>query len=99
MRIYPFNSIFIFNIGRKDNAYHERVNIFIICIVWSILMHGGRVCTFNCLIIFSQTCRVVGFMLFNTIFNNISVSFVGGGNLSIPRKPPTCRKSLKTLYH
>ena len=42
MRIYPFNSIFIFNIGRTDNAYHERVNIFTICIVWSILMHARR---------------------------------------------------------
>jgi len=31
------------------------------------------------------------------VFNNISVlavSFIGGGNRRIRRKPPTCRKSL-----
>jgi hypothetical protein len=27
------------------------------------------------------------------------ISFIGGGNRSILRKPPTCRKSLKTLSH
>jgi len=38
---------------------------------------------------------LVGFMMFNATFNNISaivaVSFIGGGNR---RKPPTCLKSL-----
>jgi hypothetical protein len=39
-------------------------------------------------------------MVFNAIFNNISVilwrtvSYIDGGNLSIRRKPLTCRKSL-----
>jgi hypothetical protein len=38
--------------------------------------------------------------VFKTIFNNISVisvvavSFIGGGNWSALRNPPTCRKSL-----
>jgi hypothetical protein len=27
------------------------------------------------------------------------VSFIGGGNRSTRRKPPTCRKSLKSLSH
>ena len=35
-------------------------------------------------------------MVYNTTFNNISVilavSFIGGGNQSTRRKPPTCRK-------
>jgi hypothetical protein len=39
-----------------------------------------------------------GVMVFNAIFNNFSyimaVSFIGGGNRSTRRKPPTCRKSL-----
>ena len=34
------------------------------------------------------------FMVFKTTFNNISVSFIGGGNWSTQRKPPTCYKSL-----
>jgi hypothetical protein len=40
-----------------------------------------------------------GFMVLNATFNNISVilwrsdSFIGGGNRSIRRKLPTCRKS------
>ena len=43
-------------------------------------------------------------MVFNATFNNISAiswqaSFIGGGNWSMRRKPPTCRKSLTTLYH
>ena len=29
----------------------------------------------------------------------VAVSFIGGGNWSIRRKPPTCRKSLTTLSH
>jgi hypothetical protein len=29
----------------------------------------------------------------------VAVSFIGGGNPSTRRKPPTCRKSLKTLSH
>jgi len=39
-------------------------------------------------------------MVFNATFKNISaisdmaVSFIGGGNQSTRRKPPTCRKSL-----
>ena len=38
-------------------------------------------------------------MVFNTTFNNISVIswqsvFIGGGNQSTQRKPPTCQKSL-----
>ena len=34
-------------------------------------------------------------MEFNATFDNISaVSFIGGGNWSIWRKQPTCRKSL-----
>jgi hypothetical protein len=40
-----------------------------------------------------------GVMVFNATFNNISVIswrpvFIGGGNRSTRRKPPTCRKSL-----
>ena len=43
-------------------------------------------------------------MVFNTTFNNISViswqaSFIGGGNWSTMRKPPTCRKSLANLIN
>jgi len=38
------------------------------------------------------------FMVFNATFNNISVivavSFIGVGNRSTSRKPPTCHKSL-----
>jgi len=43
--------------------------------------------------------------VFNIILNNISyryivaVSFIGGGNRSIRRKPPTCRKFLTNFYH
>jgi hypothetical protein len=41
---------------------------------------------------------LVVIMVFNATFNNISVivavSFIGGGNLSTRRKPPTCHKSL-----
>jgi len=29
----------------------------------------------------------------------VAVSFIGGGNLSTRRKPPTCRKSLTNFYH
>jgi len=29
----------------------------------------------------------------------VAVSFIGGGNRSTRRKPPTCRKSLTTLSH
>jgi len=41
-------------------------------------------------------------MVFNTTFNNISViscgiSFLGGGNRSTRRKPPTCHKSLENF--
>ena len=40
-------------------------------------------------------------MVFNATFNNISVvySFIGGGDQSTQRKPPTCRKSLTTDKH
>jgi hypothetical protein len=43
---------------------------------------------------------LVGFMVFNATFNNISiinivaVGLIGGGHQSSRRKPPTCRKSL-----
>ena len=40
---------------------------------------------------------LVGFMVFSTTFNNmsvISISFIGGGNQRTPRKPPTGRKLL-----
>ena len=42
---------------------------------------------------------LVWFIVFNAIFNNISVislavSFIDGGNRSTRRKPPTCRKAL-----
>jgi len=45
-----------------------------------------------------ERIRVRG-MVFNATFNNISVnivavSFIGGGNRSTRRKPPTCRKLL-----
>ena len=49
---------------------------------------------------------LVGFMVFNATFNNISiinivaVGLIGGGHQSSRRKPPTCRKSLiNTLSH
>ena len=29
----------------------------------------------------------------------VAVSFIGGGNQSTQRKPPTCHKSLKILSH
>jgi hypothetical protein len=29
----------------------------------------------------------------------VAVGFIGGGDRSIRRKAPTCRKSLKTLFH
>jgi len=29
----------------------------------------------------------------------MAVSFIGGGDRSTRRKPPTCRKSLQTLSH
>jgi hypothetical protein len=43
-------------------------------------------------------------MEFNTIYSKISVIswrsvLIGGGNRSIRRKPPTCRKSLTSLSH
>ena len=31
------------------------------------------------------------------IYNNVVVSFIGGGNQSTRRKPPTCHKSLTNL--
>ena len=42
-------------------------------------------------------------MVFNATFNNyfryiVAVSFIGGGNRSIRRKPSTCHKSLTKLY-
>jgi len=46
---------------------------------------------------------LVWFMVFNATFNNISVtqemytvavSFIGGGNWSTRRNPPSCRRSL-----
>jgi hypothetical protein len=42
---------------------------------------------------------LIDFMVLNATFSNISayivdVSFIGGGNRSTRRKPPTCRKSL-----
>jgi hypothetical protein len=38
-------------------------------------------------------------MVFDATFNNISVSFIGGGNRGTRRKPPTCRKSMTNFYH
>ena len=43
-------------------------------------------------------------MLFNATFSNISVisvavSFIGGGNQSTGRKPPTCSKLLTNFSH
>ena len=45
-------------------------------------------------------------VVFSAIFNNISVtkyivavSFIGGGNRSTRRKPPTCRNITDKLYH
>jgi hypothetical protein len=42
------------------------------------------------------------FMVFNAIFQQyfsyiVVVSFIGGGNRSTWRKPPTCRKSLSNF--
>ena len=50
-------------------------------------------------IIFVFVSRV---MVFNATFNDISVyivvvNFIGGGNQSTRRKPPTCRKSLTSF--
>jgi hypothetical protein len=49
---------------------------------------------------------LVGFIVFNATFNNISIIYIvavgliGGGHQSFRRKPPTCRKSLtNTLSH
>jgi hypothetical protein len=47
--------------------------------------------------------RLVWFMVFNATFNNyfsyiMTVSFIGGGNRSTRRKPPTCRKSLTNFF-
>jgi len=40
----------------------------------------------------------VWFMVFNVTFSYIvAVSFIGGGNRSIQRKPPTCRKSMTSF--
>jgi hypothetical protein len=33
-------------------------------------------------------------MVFNITFNNLAVSFIGGGNRSTKRNPPICHKSL-----
>jgi hypothetical protein len=43
---------------------------------------------------------IFGYLMpLSTIFSCIvAVSFIGGGNQSTGRKPPTCRKLL-TLYH
>ena len=60
--------------------------------------------------IYRQYCRVysskrVRLMVFYATFNNISVvvavSFIGGGNMSIRKKPPTCRKLIVdcTKFH
>jgi hypothetical protein len=41
-----------------------------------------------------------GAMVFNANFSYIvTVSFIGGGNWSTQRKPPTCHKSLTNLSH
>jgi hypothetical protein len=39
-------------------------------------------------------------VIFQQYFSYIvAVSFIGGGNRSTRRKPPTCRKSPTSLYH
>jgi hypothetical protein len=38
-------------------------------------------------------------MLFGRLNYIVAVSFIGGGNQRILRKPPTCRKSLTNFYH
>ena len=42
--------------------------------------------------------------MFNTTFKKyisyiVAVSFIGGGNQGIQKKPPTCLKSLTSFYH
>jgi hypothetical protein len=55
-------------------------------------------------LIVRQVCFFVCLVVFNATFNNISVtryivavSFIGGGNWRIRRKPPTSRKSLTNI--
>jgi len=48
---------------------------------------------------YNFVCLFVCFMVFNATFNSyfsyiVAVSFIGGGNRSTRRKPPTCCKSL-----
>ena len=50
-----------------------------------------------------RKCFLVWFMVFNATFNNIfsyivAVSFIGGGNRSTRRKPPTCRSVNITFF-
>jgi hypothetical protein len=42
---------------------------------------------------------VVGFTFQQYFSYIVAVSFIGGGNRSTQRKPPTCRKSLINLSH
>jgi len=64
-------------------------------------MHGAEISlSFNQLYYLETTGVMV--MVFNATFNNISaicyivpVSFIGGVNRSVRRKPPNCHK----LYH
>ena len=45
--------------------------------------------------VLQTTVRVMVFnAIFNYINNIVAVSFIGGENRSVRRKPPTCRKSL-----
>ena len=47
-----------------------------------------------------RVARLVYFGWFSQYFGYVVVvSFIGGGNRSTLRKPPTCRKSLTNFYH
>ena len=71
--------------------WKKKKNIFLNSSIYKETSHSNIIHFF-----WIPTFRV---MVFNANFNNISViswpvSFIGGGNRSTWRKPPTCRKSL-----
>jgi hypothetical protein len=78
------------DISELENIFHR--------VEWATLIF------FAALFVLMEVCYIskfgFSFIVSNATFSNISVvtiSFIGGGNRSTRRKPPTCRKSLTTF--
>jgi hypothetical protein len=82
--------------SHKNVAGLNRIPTQCICIPLVVILSMQMV------ILFGTVTTLGWFMVFNATFNNISVisrrvSFIGGGNRSIRRKPLICRKALTNL--